>query len=59
MKLSIFGGPYGRCFLAAWVVSKSVIGVKNGVNGRYPPIPMFSVGLLIGKRFFQDGAIPG
>ena len=23
----------------------------------YPPIPMFSVGLLIGKRPFQDGAM--
>ena len=25
----------------------------------YPPIPMFSVSLLIGKRPFQDGAMPG
>ena len=25
----------------------------------YSPIPMFSVGLLIGKRPFQDGAMPG
>ena len=25
----------------------------------YPPIPMFSVGLLIGKRPFQDGAMLG
>ena len=25
----------------------------------YPPIPMFSVGLLIGKHPFQDGAMLG
>ena len=31
---------------------------RNRTKG-YPPIPMFSVGLLIGKRPFQDGAMPG
>ena len=25
----------------------------------YPPIPMFSVGLLVGKNPFQDGAMLG
>ena len=25
----------------------------------YPPIPMFSLGLLIGKRPFLDGAMSG
>ena len=30
----------------------------NKMEG-YPPIPMFSVGLLIEKRPFQDWAMPG
>ena len=34
-------------------------GQQPRISERYPPTPIFSVGLLIGKRPFQDGAMLG
>ena len=39
-----------------WAIFKN--GTPTKTEG-YPPTPMFSVGLLIGKYPFQDGAMPG
>ena len=56
----------GRCFLAAWNVSKSVNAFKH--DRPKPNLPkrksIYSFRcsarvLLIGKRLFQDGAMPG
>ena len=57
--------PDGRCFLAAWDVSTSVTSLnmptetKPAETEGYLLIPMFSKGLLIGKRPFQDGVMCG
>ena len=59
--------PDGRCFLVPWDVSTSVIVLKHDrpkrnlpkEKGIYLPISMFSAGLLIGKRPFQDGVMSG
>ena len=55
----------GNCFLAAWVMSKSALVIKHDrpkpkLQKRKVilPIPMFSKGLLISKRPFQNGAMP-
>ena len=57
------GGPDGRCFLAAWAMSTLVLNMTDRnqtcQTEGYLPVSIFIVGLIIGKRPFQDGVMPG